>query len=75
MKKNMTGAADAQSASRLYVQDGPVTPPDIVRRDAAKIKASFENASKVVNENGEPLVVCHGTGTPDIAAFKQSKAD
>ena len=53
----MTGAADAQSTSRLNVQDGPVTPPDIIRHDAAKIKTSFENSSKVVNENGEPLDV------------------
>lgn len=30
--------------------------------------------SQVVDENGEPLVVYHGTGTSDITEFKTSKA-
>ena len=32
-----------------------------------------ENASKVVDENGEPLVVYHGTTTPDIHIFDLEK--
>lgn len=32
-----------------------------------------ENASKVVDENGEPLVVYHGTGTPNITTFDLNK--
>lgn len=32
-----------------------------------------ENASKVVDENGEPLVVYHGTTTPDITTFDLAK--
>ena len=32
------------------------------------------NASKVVDENGEPLVVYHGTTTPDITKFDLAKA-
>jgi hypothetical protein len=31
-----------------------------------------QNASKVVDENGEPLVVYHGTNVPDINIFKES---
>jgi hypothetical protein len=31
-----------------------------------------ENASKVVDENGEPLVVYHGTNVPNITIFKES---
>ncbi|QOR59867.1 hypothetical protein KNV45_gp47 [uncultured phage cr271_1] len=31
------------------------------------------NASKVVDENGEPLVVYHGTTTPDITKFDLAK--
>lgn len=33
-----------------------------------------KNASKVVDENGEPLVVYHGTTTPDITIFDLDKA-
>lgn len=32
-----------------------------------------EHSSKVVDENGEPLVVYHGTGTPDINIFDLDK--
>lgn len=32
-----------------------------------------ENTSKVVDENGEPLVVYHGTTTPDITTFDLAK--
>lgn len=32
-----------------------------------------KNASKVVDENGEPLVVYHGTTTPDITTFDLAK--
>ena len=32
-----------------------------------------ENASKVVDENGEPLVVYHGTNTPNITTFDLNK--
>lgn len=32
-----------------------------------------KNASKVVDENGEPLVVYHGTGTPNITTFDLNK--
>lgn len=32
-----------------------------------------ENASKVVDENGEPMVVYHGTTTPDIHIFDLEK--
>ena len=32
-----------------------------------------KNASKVVDENGEPLVVYHGTTTPDITKFDLAK--
>ena len=34
-----------------------------------------ENASKVVDENGEPLVVIHNTKTPNITIFKPGVAD
>ena len=73
-KKNMTGAADAQSASRLYVQDGPVTPLEIIKRDVAKIKSSFDNASKVVDENGEPKIMYHLSGSKDIQSFQSGNS-
>lgn len=34
-----------------------------------------KNASKVVDENGEPLVVIHNTKTPNITIFKPGVAD
>lgn len=34
---------------------------------------SNNEASKVVDENGEPLVVYHGTTTPDITTFDLAK--
>ena len=46
----------------------------MVKHDIEKIKSSFDSSSKVVDENGEPLVVYHGTGTPDITEFKRTKA-
>lgn len=33
-----------------------------------------ENASKVVDENGEPLVMYHGTPGPEISAFANNRA-
>jgi len=71
--KKKTGALDAQSAPGLYVRNDPAVLTSI-KQDMAKIKTSLDNSSKVVDENGEPLVVYHGTGTPDITEFKHSKA-
>ena len=36
---------------------------------------SNNNSSKVVDENGEPLVVIHNTKTPNITTFKPGIAD
>lgn len=33
-----------------------------------------ESASKVVDENGEPMVVYHGSSSPDISVFDRSKS-
>ena len=68
-----TGALDAQSAPGLNVRNDPAV-LEMVKHDIEKIKSSFDSSSKVVDENGEPLVVYHGTGTPDITEFKRTKA-
>ena len=40
----------------------------------ANLFDSVNGVSQVVDANGEPLVVYHGTGTPDITEFKRTKA-
>ena len=37
------------------------------------INSTLNNASKVIDENGEPLVVYHGTTTPNITIFDLAK--
>ena len=41
--------------------------------DVIKSNKTKNNVSKVVDENGEPLVVYHGTTTPDITTFDLDK--
>lgn len=48
---------------------------EIVINFNAKVKEYFENVSKVVDENGEPLVVYHGTESPvAFSVFKGGKS-
>lgn len=52
----------------------PAPSKDIVARLKALSKTFFEDVSKVVDENGEPLVVYHGTEYPkQINIFKVGK--
>ena len=39
-----------------------------IQQDIAKIKSDSENSSKIVDENGEPLVVYHGSSA-DFTVF------
>jgi len=48
------------------------TDMDIVKHEIAEIKNNIQNVSKVVDENGEPLVVYHGT-KDDIEIFDHNK--
>ena len=68
-----TGAAMYEESPRLNVQDDPAV-LESIKADIQKIKNAGEFSSKIVDENGEPLVVYHGTGTSDIMEFKTSKA-
>lgn len=57
-------AFEAGGDGRAYAQAGPV--------DSAAFKSWFGD-SKVVDANGDPLVVYHGTDAKKIAAFQSSK--
>lgn len=43
---------------------------EIIAKFNAKVKEYFENVSKIVDENGEPLVVYHGTPTGGFTIFR-----
>ena len=69
VKSNALDAADATP--------GPNVRNDFdaakIRQEIDKIKYSLENSSKVVDENGEPLVVYHGSDNPNLTTFDNTR--
>ena len=75
--------ASRDSQGRLLAPNGKVS--NLTEKQYAQVRTKafkdwfgdWENnpseASKVVDENGEPLVVYHGTNTPDITTFDLDK--
>ena len=64
------------TVGNVVSQDSPSpSSEEIINAFNAKVKEYFEDISKVVDENGEPLVVYHGTEYPkDINIFKAGKS-
>lgn len=81
--KDILAKAPRDSQGRLLAPNGKVS--NLTERQYAQVRTkAFKewfgdwendpaNASKVVDENGEPLVVYHGTTTPDITIFDLDK--
>ena len=63
VKKNLNGVF------RTALYDGT---PSRSRLIISRYAEEAHNSSKVVDENGEPLVVWHGTNVPDIHTFLRS---
>ncbi len=57
-----------------YAKEPNLSSEDIVARVKALSKTCFENVSKVVDENGKPKVMYHGSPTAGIREFKMGQA-
>ncbi|MBR6284409.1 MAG: hypothetical protein IKR25_08975, partial [Muribaculaceae bacterium] len=68
-KYKKSDALDAQSAPGLYVQNDSDLAK--VQQEIETIKQTAKNSSKIVDENGQPLIVYHGTSA-DFTAFDRS---
>jgi len=58
-------------APGINAQSGPMDKK--LKQWLGKVKAEHDQASKVVDENGGPLVVYHGSPTPGFSEFDKSK--
>ncbi|WP_372473025.1 hypothetical protein AB4865_09495 [Capnocytophaga sp. ARDL2] len=72
-QKKKSDALDASKETpRLNVRnDSDLTK---VQKEIEQIKSAKENSSKVVDENGEPMVVYHGYRSEDFYEFEQREA-
>ena len=59
-----------------YLQQNASSPSseEIVTNFNAKVNEYFDNVSKIVDENGEPKVMCHGSPVAGIREFEMHKA-
>lgn len=73
------GVKPVESNSELQKNQDKIVPLDdfvdttFRNNPANNTNAEAANVSKVIDENGEPLVVYHGTLTPDITIFDLAK--
>ena len=82
-ERNILSKAKRDSEGNLLAPNGKKS--NLTERQYAQVRTKAfknwfgdwennpENASKVVDENGEPLVVYHGTTTPNITTFDLAK--
>ena len=83
--KDILAKAPRDSQDRLLAPNGK--PSNLTEKQYIQVRTKAfkewfgdwennpENASKVIDENGEPLVVIHNTKTPNITIFKPGIAD
>lgn len=66
-------AGEVKLVGDVIIPKGQYTIEHITDEGTEVLAISNNEASKVVDENGEPLVVYHGTTTPDITTFDLAK--
>lgn len=68
-------AGEVKIVGDIVIPKGQYIIEHITDEGTEVLATSNNNASKVVDENGEPLVVIHNTKTPNITIFKPGVAD